>query len=57
MLSGYEKGKVMKLINNQRHCTKTEAIELGIIQPDDTTTCKLCWDEYIYIDLEEKEEE
>lgn len=54
MSSGYEKGKVksMKLINNQRHCTREEAIELNIIQPDDTTTdCKLWWDEYIYIDL------
>ena len=42
----------MRLINNQRHCTRAFAIEQGIIQPDDTTTdCKLWWDEYIYIDL------
>lgn len=42
----------MKLINNQRHCTRAEAIKHGIIQSDDKTTdCKLWWDEYIYIDL------
>lgn len=36
--------------NNQRHCDREFAIEYGIIEAGDTTTtCKLYFDEYIYI--------
>ena len=36
--------------NNKRHCTRQYAIERGIIKAgDSSTTCKLWWDEYIYI--------
>lgn len=43
------------LENNQRHMTRTEAIERGIIKKDCTESCVLYCDEYIYLhDIEIK---